>query len=235
MTGKREPFAPVVLSAESRSRYAMASRAIEETEVRPIHDDFMDDDMRRLWRSMGPLPGKLRLYGGTALALYLGHRESVDFDFFTPAPDVRLATLSALPWLADAQLRGGEGVIEASCPGVDRDILVTFLEATGLVPPALDAPRSAPNGVPVASPRDLVRAKLEAICNRGAAKDYADVAAAFEAWPEMSAAAFYTIEARTAQDIAIALANPPAEEHSLIDAATMAAIRRHAAFRDRQR
>lgn len=235
MTGKREPFAPVVLSAESRSRYAMASRAIEETEARPIHDDFMDDDMRRLWRSMGPLPGKLRLYGGTALALYLGHRESVDFDFFTPAPDVRLASISALPWLADARLRGGEGVIEASCPGVDRDILVTFLEATGLVPPALDAPRSAPNGVPVASPRDLVRAKLEAICNRGAAKDYADVAAAFEAWPEMSAAAFYTIEARTAQDIAIALANPPAEEHSLIDAATMAAIRRHAAFRDRQR
>lgn len=36
-------------------------------------------------------------------------------------------------------------------------------------------------------------------------------------------------------DIAIALANPPADEHSLIDAATMAAIRRHAAFRDRQR
>jgi hypothetical protein len=35
----------------------MSSRAIEEPEARPIHDDFMDDDMRRLWRSMGPLPG----------------------------------------------------------------------------------------------------------------------------------------------------------------------------------
>ncbi|MDE0419485.1 MAG: nucleotidyl transferase AbiEii/AbiGii toxin family protein [Gammaproteobacteria bacterium] len=212
----------------------MASCAIEETEARPIHDDFMDDDMRRLWRSMGPLPGALRLYGGTALALYLHHRESVDFDFFTPAPDVRRASISALPWLADARLRGGDGVIEATCPGADRDILVTFLEVTGLVPPALDPSRPAPNGVPVASPRDLVRAKLEAICNRGAAKDYADIAAAFEAWPEMSAAAFYTIDGRSAQEIAIALANPPADEHSSIDAATMAAIRRHAVTRDRK-
>lgn len=211
----------------------MASRAIEDTEARPIHDDFMDEDMRRVWRSMGPLPGALRLYGGTALALYLNHRESVDFDFFTPAPDVRRASISALPWLADARLRGGDGVIEASCPGVDRDILVTFLEVTGLVPPALDASRSAPNGVPVASPRDLVRAKLEAICNRGAAKDYADIAAAFQAWPAMSAAAFYTIDGRPAHEIAVALANPPADEYSSIDAATMAIIRRHAAFRDR--
>lgn len=211
----------------------MASRAVEETEARPVHDDFMDDDMRRLWGSMGPLPGELRLYGGTALALYLNHRESVDFDFFTPAPDVRRALISALPWLAHARLRGGDGVIEASCPGDNRDILVTFLEVTGLVPPALDPPRSAKNGVPVASPRDLVRAKLEAICNRGAAKDYTDIAAAFQAWPDMSAAAFCTIDGRTAHEIAIALANPPADEYPSIDAATMAAIRRHAAFRDR--
>jgi len=38
------------------------------------------------------VPPHFILYGGTALALRLGHRESVDFDFFSsetviPAPD----------------------------------------------------------------------------------------------------------------------------------------------------
>lgn len=74
---------------------------------------------------------------------------------------------------------------------------------------------------------------LFAICNRGAAKDYADIAAAFEAWPGVSAAAFDTVDGRSAHEIAIALANPPADEYSSINAATMAAIRRHAALRAR--
>ena len=42
----------------------------------PVHDGFMDDDMKRLWRELGPLPGGLRLYGDTALALYRNHRRS---------------------------------------------------------------------------------------------------------------------------------------------------------------
>ena len=212
----------------------MTTRVTEEDEARPIHDDFMDVDMRTLWRAMGPLPGMLRLYGGTALALYLKHRESVDFDFFTPAPDVRRATISALPWLAKATLRGGDGVIEASWPGLHRNVNVTFLEVTGLVPPAIQPPRLATNGVAVASPCDLLRAKLEAVCNRGAAKDYADVAAAFQAWPDMSAAAFGTIGDRAANEIAIALANPPADEFAAIDARTMGVIRSHAALRERR-
>ena len=83
----------------------MSPRA-PEAQALPVHDEFMDVDMRALWRRMGPLPGQLRLYGGTALALYLNHRESVDFDFFTPDPDVRRSVITALPWLAGATWRG---------------------------------------------------------------------------------------------------------------------------------
>ena len=36
-----------------------------------------------LWEELAITPGKFVLYGGTAIALQLGHRESVDFDFFT--------------------------------------------------------------------------------------------------------------------------------------------------------
>ena len=44
--------------------------------------------MRRLWVDMKSLLGNLRLYGGTAVALYLGHRASTDFDFVTPCADL---------------------------------------------------------------------------------------------------------------------------------------------------
>lgn len=37
---------------------------------------------RRLWPELSAVPPSFVLYGGTAIALYLGHRPSVDFGFF---------------------------------------------------------------------------------------------------------------------------------------------------------
>ena len=37
---------------------------------------------RRLWDELEAVPGEFVLYGGTALALHLGHRQSVDYAFF---------------------------------------------------------------------------------------------------------------------------------------------------------
>ena len=31
--------------------------------VKPLHDEFMDADMRQVWQAMMPLPNDLRLYG----------------------------------------------------------------------------------------------------------------------------------------------------------------------------
>lgn len=41
---------------------------------------------RQLWPELDATPRQFTLYGGTALALRLGHRESVDFDFFSRQP-----------------------------------------------------------------------------------------------------------------------------------------------------
>src|SRR4051794_16621518 len=42
---------------------------------------------REVWPLLAPAPRlRLVLYGGTAVALQLGHRESLDFDFFCSAP-----------------------------------------------------------------------------------------------------------------------------------------------------
>ncbi len=44
-----------------------------------------------LWPELKVLSGRFVLYGGTGLALRLGHRQSEGFDFFTDAPvDVAL-------------------------------------------------------------------------------------------------------------------------------------------------
>ena len=37
---------------------------------------------RRFWDELADVPPEFTLYGGTAVALHLGHRESVDFNFF---------------------------------------------------------------------------------------------------------------------------------------------------------
>ena len=57
---------------------------------------------RRLWDEFVGVPREFVLYGGTALALHLGHRDSIDFDFFGNRPlDPTKLTL-AIPLLAAA-------------------------------------------------------------------------------------------------------------------------------------
>ncbi len=67
----------------------------------------------KVWKNLAPTRQLgFVLYGGTAIALRLGHRVSVDFDFFTQAPLDRLAIGEAFPFLA------GSSVIQD-----DREIL----------------------------------------------------------------------------------------------------------------
>jgi hypothetical protein len=37
---------------------------------------------RRRWDELSHIPSEFVLYGGTAIALHLGHRRSLDFDFW---------------------------------------------------------------------------------------------------------------------------------------------------------
>ena len=88
----------------------------------PVQEGFMDSDMLGLWACMGPLPGGLRLYGGTALALYLNHRNSTGFDFATTQACVDKDFVGSLPWLAGAEMDGGPGMIDATIKGEQREI-----------------------------------------------------------------------------------------------------------------
>jgi hypothetical protein len=46
--------------------------------------DILGGPQRNLWPELAQTPREFTLYGGTAIALRLGHRQSVDFDFFGP-------------------------------------------------------------------------------------------------------------------------------------------------------
>ena len=119
---------------------------VVEVDARPNWDQFMDGDMRRLWHRMGPLPGSLRLYGGTAMALYRNHRESTDFDFATPDAEIDPQFVAALPWMAEATIAGGPGMVDATIEAENRRITVTFMECGTMVPMPRFALLVAPTG-----------------------------------------------------------------------------------------
>ena len=58
---------------------------------------------QRLWRELDGTPHDFVLYGGTALALRLGHRQSADFDFFSSARVDSTWLLREVPYLRGAE------------------------------------------------------------------------------------------------------------------------------------
>jgi hypothetical protein len=135
--------------------------------------DILPPAQRRLWDELGELPEHFVLYGGTAIALQLGHRASVDFDFFSDRPLDPDALLPAFSFLSGAQ------VIQR-----DPDTLNCLVDREGPVKLSffgvpklkrLQPPLIASNGVRVASLRDLAGAKARVVQVRAEAKDYIDI------------------------------------------------------------
>jgi Nucleotidyl transferase AbiEii toxin, Type IV TA system len=126
-----------------------------------------------LWPLLGEIPEPFVLYGGTGLALRLGHRASADFDFFSAASFVPTELLSQLSWL-------GRVTINESAPD---NLVVTTASAVNLSfrggmrlqsvaePSIVDE-----NGVVIASIFDLAGTKAKAILDRSESKDYVDIA-----------------------------------------------------------
>lgn len=128
----------------------------------------------QLWAELDATPEHFTLYGGTALALHLGHRASVDFDFFSNQPFDPDELTAAIPYL-----KGVERVQVApntlKCR-VERDgpVLVSFFGGLGL---GQAAPREQAEGkrLYVASLLDIAGTKVAVVQKRAEAKDYLDM------------------------------------------------------------
>lgn len=144
--------------------------------------DVLSEAQRALWPALADLPDSFVLYGGTALALRLGHRSSVDFDFFSAEP-LAGDSLFELPCLAGAEVlqREPDTLTVATRPsGRLRPVKVSFFG--GIDTGRVGEPQRTDDGVVlVASLLDLFGAKLKVLLQRVAARDYLDLAAILRA------------------------------------------------------
>lgn len=136
--------------------------------------DILPPPQRRLWDELAATPPEFVFYGGTAVALYLGHRQSVDFGFFS---DKRLdpgKLTAAIPFLSGCEVTQREPNT-LSCL-VDRGgaVKLSFFGLPDI--PRLRPPAIAPdNGLRVASLIDLAGMKASVVQVRAEAKDYIDI------------------------------------------------------------
>ena len=186
--------------------------------LQPIHTSFMDQDMLGLYRRMDPrdLRG-YRIFGGTALAMYIDHRASTHFDFFFEGIVLRYE-LEQFDWLSNASFVGEEGMVDVIVQSSKRDVVLNFVDSSkfsDLVPsyPA----KLTPSGVPVAHTVDILASKLSALASRREIRDFLDVAAAADDLQEclLEASNLYVnsplTRERTLADLARTLKNYPLE------------------------
>ena len=137
--------------------------------------DILPKAQRALWPHLASVPRRYVLYGGTALALRLGHRVSVDFDFFASAP-LDHGELEALDFV-----RGATTLQHGPCERTflvdqgDGSVKVSFF---GSLPfGRVGQPDETSDRVlRVASLLDLAGTKIKALLQRVESKDYKDVA-----------------------------------------------------------
>jgi hypothetical protein len=156
--------------------------------------DILPDAQRTLWTELAPAKRLgLVLYGGTAIALRLGHRQSIDFDFFASATLEKGRLRDHLAFLRAAEILQDEpGTLVVSTAG--DPVKVSFFWGMSLG--RVGAPQDTEDGVlRVAALIDLMATKLKAILDRAEAKDYLDLAALLRAGVplDQGIAAFVTL------------------------------------------
>lgn len=129
---------------------------------------------RAIWPELHQIPSYFILYGGTAIALRLGHRQSIDFDFFAfrdIEPDQLLADL---PVLRNARTIQKERNTLSVLVDRQAPVKISFFGLPRIR--AIRAPDKAlDNSIRIASLLDLAGTKASVVQVRAEAKDYIDL------------------------------------------------------------
>jgi hypothetical protein len=124
------------------------------------------------------------LYDGTAVALHLGHRTSIDFDFFRAESLDKNAIISAFQFMPNARTLNTL-VVDVTMPS--GHVKISYFG--GLTLGRINDPLLTRDEVLlVASREDLLATKLKAILDRAEAKDYRDIAAMLSAGTSLETA-----------------------------------------------
>jgi hypothetical protein len=140
--------------------------------------DILPLAQQEIWPQLAPAARlSFVLYGGTAVALHLGHRNSIDFDFFRSQPLDKNEIESNFAFLGEARsIQEAKDTLVLTVPMPSGPVKLSFFGgiSIGRINAAL---RTSDGALLVASLEDLLATKLKAILDRAEAKDYQDIAA----------------------------------------------------------
>jgi hypothetical protein len=138
------------------------------------HLEILPAPQRALWNELSEVSREFVLYGGTALALHLAHRQSIDFDLFGSCALDLDQMEQGISFLKGANvIQRDKNTLSVI---VDRagPVKVSFFGVPNL--PRLSAAVVAKdNGLGVASLLDLAGTKASVVQVRAEAKDYIDI------------------------------------------------------------
>ena len=142
----------------------------------PLHFQVLPKSQLAVWKFFSAHSKKLEesafyLAGGTALALQLGHRQSLDFDFFS---EKRRAAEKICEWLESSHHFILRGLDQDALHGEFRKTKISFI--AGYRYPLVQKSIKT-EGLSLASIADIGLMKLLAITHRATLRDYLDLAA----------------------------------------------------------
>jgi len=139
-----------------------------------LHTEVLPGHSLDLLKKLSPVVAENGFYlaGGTALALQIGHRISVDLDFFSEEVFDPTRIVSLLTPLVSSPPKIIQQTTGSICVLAER----TKVELFHYPYPVLADP-GVKDGISLVSLPDLAAMKLSAIANRGAKKDFIDIAA----------------------------------------------------------
>ena len=114
------------------------------------------------------IAGGFYLAGGTALAIQLGHRTSIDLDWFSAESFSNDGIKKTLSEIGEFELVGEEkGTIHGNLDGVKISFLHYGYKVLYLL---VDY-----EGIKLADERDIAAMKIDAVSSRGSKKDFVDI------------------------------------------------------------
>lgn len=143
-----------------------------------MYPEAINEQTRAVLEKIGqsPVSSQFYLAGETALAFYLGHRESIDLDFFSKDPFSNQEIKDHLSLLGQFKLdHEEEGTIIGSLDAVK----IAFFKYSH---PLLMPPNNY-QGVSLASEQDIAAMKIDAVSSRGSKKDFIDIYFLLEKYP----------------------------------------------------
>lgn len=136
--------------------------------------DILPASQRSLWKELANVPMEFTLYGGTAVALHLGHRTSVDFDFFSNTTFNPTTLFNEIPFLREAKIIQQEKNSLTCLVNRTNPVKISFFGLPHIR--HIEAPHIASqNRLAIASLIDLAGTKAAVVQQRPEAKDYIDL------------------------------------------------------------